>query len=229
MKARREQSERSRSRILGVSLDLFRKRGFDRTTMRDIASAAGTSLGAAYYYFPSKEAIVLSYYERLVGDYERRVAEVLAQSDDLGTRLRGVFHCKLDLAKRDRKLMAALSRTVGDAKSPVSVFAAQTRHIRERTVAVMRQAVSVPEVPEPLRELSALGLWILLLAVLVYFIHDDSPKQERTRRLIDQSIDLVLPIAPLLAMPEISPFREQLAALLRDAGLAEALATSQPR
>ena len=227
MKSRREQSERSRSRILGVSLDLFRKRGFDRTTMRDIATAAGTSLGAAYYYFPSKEAIVLSYYERLVDDYERRVGEILAQSDDLGTRLRGVFHCKLDLLKKDRKLLAALSRTVGDAKSSVSVFSAQTRHIRERAIGIMRQAVSVSEVPEELRELSALGLWTLLLAILVYFIHDDSPRQERTRRLIDQAIDLVLPIAPLLGMPQILPFREQLAALLRDAGLGEALATGR--
>lgn len=221
MKSRREQSERSRSRILGVSLDLFRKRGFDKTTMRDIAKAAGTSLGAAYYYFPSKEAIVLSYYERLVGDYEERTRQILAQTDDLRERLRGVFHCKLDLAKKDRKLMAALSRTVGDAKSPVSVFAAETRQIRERTIGVMRQAVSVEQVPEPLRELAALGLWTLLLGTLVYFVHDDSPKQERTRQLIDQAIDLVLPIAPLLAMPEILPFRAQLAALLQNAGLAE--------
>ncbi len=229
MKSRREQSDRSRARILGVSLELFRKRGFDKTTMRDIAKAAGTSLGAAYYYFPSKDAIVLSYYERLVGEYEERTREILAQTTDLRERLRGVFHSKLELAKKDRKLMAALSRTVGDAKSPVSVFATQTRHIRERTIGVMRQAVSVPEVPEPLRELAALGLWTLLLATLVYFIHDDSPKQARTRHLIDQALDLVLPIAPLLAMPQILPFREQLGTLLKDAGLADAVATSQPR
>jgi AcrR family transcriptional regulator len=223
MKSRREQSDRSRARILGVSLELFRKRGFDKTTMRDIAKAAGTSLGAAYYYFPSKEAIVLSYYERLVGEYEERTGEILAQTPDLRERLRGVFHCKIELAKRDRKLMAALSRTVGDAKSEVSVFAAQTRPIRDRTISVMRRAVSVPEVPEPLRELAALGLWTLLLGVLVYFIHDDSPKQVRTRDLIDRAIDLVLPLAPLLAMPEILPFRTHLEALLKDAGLAEAL------
>ena len=220
MKSRRERSERSRSRILNVSLELFRKRGFDKTTMRDIATAAGTSLGAAYYYFPSKEAIVLSYYERLVGDYEERVQEILAKNNDLRERLRGVFHCKLDLVRKDRKLMAALSRTVGDAKSPVSVFAAQTRHIRERTIGVMRQAVSVPEVPQPLRELSALGLWTLLLGILVYFIHDDSPRQERTRILIDQAIDLVLPIAPLLAMPEMLAIGDRLETVLKGAGLA---------
>src|SRR5688572_27729480 len=144
MKSRRERSERSRSRILAVSLELFRKRGFERTTMRDIAKAAGASLGAAYYYFPSKEAIVLSYYEELVESFEAQSLEIFARTSDLGERLRGVFHAKLDLARRDRKLMAALSRTVGDSQSAVSVFAARTRPIRERTVGVMRQAVSVP-------------------------------------------------------------------------------------
>lgn len=223
MKSRREQSERSRSRILAVSLELFRKRGFDRTTMRDIAKAAGTSLGAAYYYFPSKEAIVLSYYEELVEGFEARARVVFERTPDLRERLRGVFHAKLDLARRDRKLMAALSRTVGDSQSAVSVFAARTRPIRDRTVGVMRQAVSVAEVPEPLRELCALGLWTLLLAVLMYFIHDGSPKQERTRRLVDQSIDLLLPLVPLFSLPEIFPFRAQLAQLLEDAGLVEAL------
>jgi AcrR family transcriptional regulator len=222
MKSRREQSERSRSRILAVSLELFRKRGFERTTMRDIAKAAGTSLGAAYYYFPSKDAIVLSYYEELVDGFEARSREIFAQAPDLRERLRGVFHAKLDLARRDRKLMAALSRTVGDSQSPVSVFAARTRPIRERTIGVMRAAVSVPEVPEALRELSALGLWTLLLAVLIYFVHDGSPKQERTRRLVDQAIDLLLPLVPLFSLPQIAPFHEQLAALLESAGLVEA-------
>jgi AcrR family transcriptional regulator len=222
LKSRREQSERSRSRILAVSLELFRKRGFERTTMRDIAKAAGTSLGAAYYYFPSKDAIVLSYYEDLVGAFEARSQEIFAEAPDLRARLRGVFHAKLDLARRDRKLMAALSRTVGDAQSPVSVFAARTRPIRERTIGVMRAAVSVPEVPEALRELSALGLWTLLLAVLIYFVHDSSPKQERTRQLVDRAIDLLLQLVPLFSLPQIAPFQAELGALLEAAGLVEA-------
>ena len=44
----------TKERIEREALKLFRKRGFDRTTLRDIAKAAGTSLGSTYYYFPSK-------------------------------------------------------------------------------------------------------------------------------------------------------------------------------
>ena len=54
----RATSEETRRLILDTALRLFRERGLDETTMRDIAAGAGLSLGAAYYYFRNKEAIV---------------------------------------------------------------------------------------------------------------------------------------------------------------------------
>ena len=51
-------SEETRRMILETALSLFREKGFEDTTIRDIAAEADLSLGAAYYYFPSKEAIV---------------------------------------------------------------------------------------------------------------------------------------------------------------------------
>ena len=57
----RAASEQTRRQVLDTALALFRKRGFEQTTMRDVAEAAGLSLGAAYYYFKSKEALVGAY------------------------------------------------------------------------------------------------------------------------------------------------------------------------
>ena len=56
-------SEETRRHILDTSLALFREKGFEATTMRDIAGGSGLSLGSAYYYFKSKEAIVAAYYD----------------------------------------------------------------------------------------------------------------------------------------------------------------------
>src|SRR6266850_2650368 len=52
----RAASEETRRQILETALALFRERGFEDTTMRDVAARAGLSLGSAYYYFKSKEA-----------------------------------------------------------------------------------------------------------------------------------------------------------------------------
>ena len=57
-------SEETRQRILAAALSIFRERGFDAATMREIAAAAGVAVGAAYYYFDSKDAIVTAFYER---------------------------------------------------------------------------------------------------------------------------------------------------------------------
>ena len=64
--------EETRARILDAALQLFRENGFDRTGMRDVAERAGMSLGAAYHYFGSKDAIVFAYYEDVQREHERR-------------------------------------------------------------------------------------------------------------------------------------------------------------
>lgn len=62
-------SEATRQRALDAALSLFSQQGFRGTTMREIADAAGLSMGNVYYHFPSKEAL----FERLLGDFSHRV------------------------------------------------------------------------------------------------------------------------------------------------------------
>jgi AcrR family transcriptional regulator len=53
----RARAER-RARILRAARKLFLRRGYDVTTMRDVAAAAGTSIGNLYFYFEDKEALL---------------------------------------------------------------------------------------------------------------------------------------------------------------------------
>jgi AcrR family transcriptional regulator len=54
---REEKSERSRRQVLDAALDLFAHRGYRATTMRDIADAAGVSIGNVYHHYPDKGTI----------------------------------------------------------------------------------------------------------------------------------------------------------------------------
>jgi AcrR family transcriptional regulator len=69
------EGENTRELILRTALELFRRYGFEVTTMRDIACAAKVATGAAYYYFPSKEAIVSAYYDQVQGTHAEKVRE----------------------------------------------------------------------------------------------------------------------------------------------------------
>src|SRR5260370_12101904 len=68
-----KKGEATRQQILTASLTLFRERGFDAATMRDISECAGMSLRPSYYYFPSKHAILSSYYPYFHNDHRHRV------------------------------------------------------------------------------------------------------------------------------------------------------------
>jgi AcrR family transcriptional regulator len=55
----------TRDRILDVALDLFTEKGFDKTSLREIASELGFSKAALYYHFASKEDILMALHLRL--------------------------------------------------------------------------------------------------------------------------------------------------------------------
>jgi TetR/AcrR family transcriptional regulator, transcriptional repressor of aconitase len=49
-----------REQIIQAAKALFAERGFARTTMADVVTASGLSMGAVYHYFPSKSELVLA-------------------------------------------------------------------------------------------------------------------------------------------------------------------------
>src|SRR5919198_853501 len=128
----RAASEETRRLILDTALALFRERGFEETTIRDIASRAGLSLGAAYYYFKSKEAIVGAYYEYVQQEHQARAHEAFGRGENLRDRLRAALHTKIDIVQQDRRLLRALFRYGGDPGHPLSWFGPSTREQRQR-------------------------------------------------------------------------------------------------
>lgn len=57
----------TRQRILDASIDLFAEKGYDRTSIRDIAKAVGITESAVYRHYESKDAILQAIFDQLVG------------------------------------------------------------------------------------------------------------------------------------------------------------------
>src|SRR5215831_11359527 len=89
-------AEDTRRRILAAALDLFQERGFAETTMREIARKANVATGAAYYYFPSKETIVMAFYWQTHLAFEAAYEARLAGAKDLSRRIRSLIELKLE-------------------------------------------------------------------------------------------------------------------------------------
>ena len=57
---RERKKQRTRESIVTVALELFAERGYQQTTVAEIAEAAEVSKGTVFAYFPSKEDIVFA-------------------------------------------------------------------------------------------------------------------------------------------------------------------------
>jgi AcrR family transcriptional regulator len=210
----------TREQILQTALQTFRRRGLEAATMREIAKSASAALGAAYYYFPSKEAIVQAYYDQVQTEHLARVkAELATQKRDFLERLRVTFRTKLEVLEGDRKLLGTLFRYTGEPDHPLSVLGAGTRANREQSIAIFALAVGDERLPDDVRAVLPSALWALHMGILLYFIYDESPRQERTRKLADGALELLVRLLSLVKSPLLKPVRGSLFALLRDAGL----------
>jgi len=214
-----DKGEQTRRQIFECALALFRENGFDSTTMQMIAARAQVVKSAAYYYFPSKEAIVQAYYEAVQAEQEHICADVFAQSKDLKMRLASVMHSKFDLAKDDRRLLGVVFRYTGEPQHPLSCLGSGTAEIRRRSIAVFQKAIALERIPKDLQQLLPLALWALQMGLLVMFLYDDSPGQRRTRKMADGALDLTLKLLVLAKLAVLKPVRTRVLTLLKDAEL----------
>ena len=214
--------EKTKAVILQTALELFRERGFEVTTMRDIAKAAKVATGAAYYYFPSKEAIVAAYYDRVQRSHAEKVREELKGKAELRERLVAVMHSKLEILKDDRKFLGALFRYTGDPEHPLSVFGKGTQPQRSHSVAIFQEAVAGTNLTEELQQLLPWALWLGHLGMILFFVYDETEGQQRTHKLVDGMLDLLNQLVELassaLVRPFLKPFQSKILGILREAG-----------
>jgi AcrR family transcriptional regulator len=211
--------EQTRELIFDTALELFRKNGFDATTMQDVAVRANVAKGAAYYYFPSKEAIIQAYYEAVQTEQERLCKETFAETNDLKKRLHIAMHSKFDLTQHDRKLLGVVFRYTGEPTHPLSCLGRATADMRRRAMQVFEEALSCERLPKDVEQLLPLALWSLQMGMLVMFLYDDSVGQRRTRQLATGSIDFTIKMMGLAKLTILKPIRTKVLTLLREAEL----------
>jgi AcrR family transcriptional regulator len=203
-------SEETGLKILNAALELFREQGFDRTTMREIAQKAEVATGAAYYYYASKDEIVMDFYRRAAAEMQPNLAAALAGAATLEARLRDVIRVKLDRFAPDRTILRALLRNGADPQHPLSPFSAETQAIRELDIEWFRRVLADcgTRVPRDLAPHLPGVLWLFQMGVILFWVIDDSPDQSRTTLLLDLASKIVANLIRFSALPLMRPLRK---------------------
>jgi AcrR family transcriptional regulator len=210
-----KKSEETRTRILDAALEVFGERGFERATMREVAKSAGVAVGAAYYYFDSKDAIVLAFYARAQAEMAARTEEALDGSKTLEARLRAVISHKFEYFAPNRRLLGTLSAHA-DPEHPLSPFGRETAAIREQDIGMFERAVtdSGVKLPPSIRPYLARLLWMYQMGLILFWVYDGSEGQQRTSLLYEKTLKMLLVTLKLAGLPLFRPLHRLAAELL---------------
>jgi AcrR family transcriptional regulator len=198
-------AEQTRGRIVEAAMGLFRRNGYDKTTMRSIATEAGVSLGNAYYYFGSKEHLVQAFYEQIQVDHAEAVATALESEPSFPGRLHAVLLAWVDVAEPHHEFAGQFFKHAADPRSPLSPFSEESAPAREASIALFTRLVEgsdarpvaalKPELPQL--------LWLLQMGIVLFWVYDGSPRQQRTRTLVAGIVPVVDRMVKLSRLPVV--------------------------
>lgn len=211
-------AEQTRATIGDAAMRLFRRDGYDKTTMRAIAKEAGVSVGNAYYYFSSKEHLIQAFYDGIQDEHAAAAAAVLAREKDFEPRLRGVLEAWLDVAAPNHEFAAQFFKNAADPDSPLSPFSDESTSAREASTELYRRVVEGADIkiaPALRRELPGL-LWLLQMGFVLFWVHDKSPDQARTRTLVAQGTPIVDRLVRLARLPVVRGIVDDLVRVVAD-------------
>jgi|SRR5579872_4470211 len=203
-------AEETGLKILDSALTLFREEGFDTATMRDIAEKAGVATGAAYYYYASKDAIVMDFYQRSCAEMQPKIEAALERANTLETRLRELIRVKLVHFAPNRGVLRALLRNGADPKHPLSPFSPQTKAIRDVDIAWFRRILvdCGTRIPRDLEPHLPGVLWFFQMGVIFFWVIDESANQSRTTKLLELATKSVATLIKISALPLMRPVRK---------------------
>ena len=176
------------------------------------------SLGNAYYYFRSKEYLIQAFYQRLHDSHLAVALPALENDKTLKARLLTVMRTK---DRHDETVSPVCGRAFQDRcnpQSPLNPFADETDPVREAGIQLFATVLegTKARIPKDLRAELPYLLWVYSMGIVLFWIHDQSPKHRRTYRLIDHTVDLLDKLIHLASNPFMRPLRKQALRLVEE-------------
>lgn len=154
------------ARILDAAADLFVHFGYDKTTVSDIAKAAGVSKGAIYLHYDSKDALFEGLLIRETMTYQEHWLDLIGADPKGGTI--GSMYKNVLYALNSSRFMAAMfkqdSRILGSyLRKPDNLFRKQDQSTRFTFVKMMQDAGAMrpdfdPKIVAHIMDMLAYGL-----------------------------------------------------------------------
>ena len=179
----------TRQRILLAATNLFKRDGWQNTTTRDIANASGIATGTLFNYFPTKEAIAAALIAEALDLANQEFRDGHDEDSSLDANLFTLIWSGLCKLREFRQFLAPASETIFSPLARSTPDSAGDA-IRVDHLELMETIVNSYGFPGPRSVVAVQLYWTLYLGVFAFWAADDSPGQEDTLALLDQSLRL---------------------------------------
>lgn len=203
---------------MATALRLFAENGYDRTTMRAIAAEAGVSVGNAYYYFASKDQLIQGFYDEIAKAHLTTARQAIEGERDFSARLKTVLLTWLDVAEPYHRFGTQFFVNAADPDSPLSPFSEESTPARDASIGLMRDVIADsdakldPDLRDDLPDL----LWLYQMGVVLFWVHDRSAGQKRSRVLVERTVPLIARLVGLSRLRVLRPVSREIVSLIRD-------------
>ena len=156
--ALRERYDRRRQRAVYQAAKVFAKRGYDQTTMQELASTMGLATGALYHYFGAKEQLLRAICDQLMEPLLERAQELLAQDAPPREQLRALVRLWVAhvVEHRDHMLVFQQERHVIETGQSWRGVRASRKEFERLVAELLARAQIATE--QPLSLLALLGM-----------------------------------------------------------------------
>lgn len=91
----------AKGKLMRAAAHLFKTKGYERTTVRELGAAVGIQSGSLFHHFKSKEAILLGVMEETIIINMARMLDALSKANDSSSKLLALIRCELNSVHTD--------------------------------------------------------------------------------------------------------------------------------
>jgi AcrR family transcriptional regulator len=175
-----EEQTRRRREIFDAAVHLFLEKGFNETSMREIAEAAGAGKSTLYDYFSSKDEILLSVVEEELNNLTRHAQVIAREPIATQEKLRQVIFAYMDYLVANEAFFMKLSLEVQRMAQNSQARIQQARHMYQDVI----QGLIETGIQEgSLRQTDPLLASRILLTALSPAVYTTRPSGTRTQMM----------------------------------------------
>ncbi len=164
----KEEQAKRRHEIFHQVVNVFLKKGFQETSMREIAEAAGLGKSTLYDYFKTKDEILVYFFEDQLNDMAAEAQRIAMQNSTADIRLRKIMEAYIESLQANKSLFMKLTMELQRLKMESQKQIQEKRHAYQDMIRTLIDEGMREGVFRKVNSLLAARLLISAMAPVIY-------------------------------------------------------------